>query len=279
MRPACAAPGGAQSMGKSLGPATVAPASPTPIPTLAQPTTIKVGVMAGEDEDVWRVVQANAKPHNLNIELVTFSDYTTPNQALEEHDINANAFQNQPYLDAQIKARGYHIVRVGDTQLEPIGIYSIKVKALKDLPKNAHIAVPNDPSNEGRSLLMLEHEGVLKVSKSAGLFPTALDITDNPKNVTVQELDASLTSRSLKDVDAAVINGNWAIKGGVDVQHQRIALENAQGSPYVNFIAVNADDAGKPWVKTLVAAFHQPDVAAEITKVYHGAAQPAFTHG
>ncbi|QDH14331.1 MetQ/NlpA family ABC transporter substrate-binding protein [Formicincola oecophyllae] len=255
------------------------PVAATPIPTLAQPTTIKVGIMAGEDEDVWRVVQANAKPHNLTIKLVTFSDYTVPNQALAEHDINANAFQHQPYLDAQIKARGYHIVRVGDTHFEPMGIYSTRHASLQGLPEGATVAVPNDPSNEGRALLVLEHEGLIKVSKGAGLFPTALDITDNPKNLSVRELDAGLTGRAVKDVDAAVINTNWAIKGGVDVQHQRIAVEGLDHNPYVDFIAVNADDAGKPWVKTLVASFHQPDVAAEITKDYHGAAVPAFKAG
>jgi D-methionine transport system substrate-binding protein len=131
--------------------------------SLAAPQTLRVGIMSGEDEDVWRVVAANAAKQGLTIKVTTFSDYTQPNEALSEHDLDANSFQHKPYLDAQIKARGYTIVPVGYTYVQPIGLYSRKVKSVADLPDGATIAVPNDPSNEGRSLLLLQAQHLIKL--------------------------------------------------------------------------------------------------------------------
>ena len=244
--------------------------------SLAAPQTLRVGIMSGEDEDVWRVVAANAAKQGLTIKITTFSDYTQPNEALSEHDLDANSFQHKPYLDAQIKARGYTIVPVGYTYVQPIGLYSRKVKSVADLPDGATIAVPNDPSNEGRSLLLLQAQHVITLRADVGLLPTARDIADNPKHIHIKELDAGIVGRAIGDVDAAVINTDWAVKAGIKIPQERIAQEQVTGNPYRNFLAVNAKDANAPWVHALVQSYQQPNVAAEILSVYHGATLPAW---
>lgn len=176
---------------------------------------IKVGIISGEDEDVWRVVVAQAAEKGLAIETVVFNDYTQPNEALERGEIDANAFQHQPYLDNQIKTQGYHIVRVGYTGVWPIGLYSKKFSKVADLPEGAVIGVPNDPSNEGRALRVLQNEGVIKLRDGTGILATTADIAENAKKVVIKELDAGIVGRSVEDLDAAVVNTDWALKSGL----------------------------------------------------------------
>jgi D-methionine transport system substrate-binding protein len=243
---------------------------------LAADQTVRVGIMSGEDEDVWRVVAANAAKHGLVVKVTTFSDYTQPNEALSENDLDANSFQHKPYLDAQIKARGYKIVPVGFTYVQPIGLYSRKVKSVADLPQGATIGVPNDPSNEGRSLLLLQALGLITLRSDVGLLPTARDIANNPKHIQIKELDAGIVGRAIGDLDAAVVNTDWAVKSGIKIPQERIAQESVKGNPYRNFIAVNEKDANAPWVHALVESYEQPNVAKEILAVYHGATLPAW---
>ncbi|ABE36082.1 NLPA lipofamily protein [Paraburkholderia xenovorans LB400] len=238
--------------------------------------TVRVGIMSGEDEDVWRVVAANAAKHGLLVKTTTFNDYTQPNAALSQHDLDANSFQHKPYLDAQIAARGYRIIPVGYTYVQPIGLYSRKVKSVADLPTGATIGVPNDPSNEGRSLLLLQAQGLITLRPDVGLLPTVRDIANNPKNIHIKELDAGIVGRAIGDLDAAVINTDWAIKAGIKIPQERIAQEKVAGNPYRNFIAVNENDQKAPWVHALVESYQEPNVAAEILRVYHGATLPAW---
>ena len=238
--------------------------------------TVRVGIMSGEDEDVWRAVAVNAAKHGLTVKVTTFSDYTQPNEALAQHDLDANSFQHKPYLDAQIQARHYDIVPVGFTYVQPIGLYSRKVKSVNALPQNATIGVPNDPSNEGRALLLLQANGLIKLREGVGLLPTARDIASNPKHVQIKELDAGIVGRAIGDLDAAVVNTDWAIKAGISIPQERIAQEKVDGNPYRNFIAVNAKDAQAPWVRTLVESYQQANVASSILTVYHGATLPAW---
>ncbi|MBB3001366.1 MAG: MetQ/NlpA family lipoprotein [Paraburkholderia tropica] len=248
-----------------------------PLASTAQAAqTLRVGIMSGEDEDVWRVVAANAAQHGLDIKVTTFSDYTQPNEALSEHDLDANSFQHKPYLDAQVAARHYTIVPVGFTYVQPIGLYSRKYPSVAALPQGATIGVPNDPSNEGRALLLLQGQGLIKLRSDVGLLPTARDIASNPKQIKIKELDAGIVGRAIGDLDAAVVNTDWAIKAGIRIPQERIAQEKVDGSPYRNFIAVNEKDANAPWVKTLVASYQQPNVAAKILAVYHGVTLPAW---
>lgn len=238
-------------------------------------TTVKVGIMSGEDEDVWRVVVAEAEKKGLTVEVVTFNDYTQPNEALERGEIDANAFQHGPYLENQIQAHGYKIVVAGYTAVWPIGVYSKKHAAIADIPEGAVIGVPNDPSNEGRALLVLQDQGVIKLKDGAGILATIADIAENPKNVEIKELDAGIVGRSVEDLDAAVVNTDWALKSGLTVEN-RIAQEKIADNPYRNFIAVREADLNAPWVKTLVASYQNDTVKAEFDRVYKGTGTAAY---
>ena len=154
--------------------------------------TIKVGVTPGEHAQIMEKVKEIAAPKGLDIEILEFSDYVVPNQALADGDLNANSFQHQPYLDNQIADRGFDIVSVGTTITTPMGVYSNKVKSLDELQDGATIAIPNDPTNGGRALLVLASKGLIKVKEEAGLKVTPADITENPKNITFAELDAAM---------------------------------------------------------------------------------------
>jgi len=247
----------------------------TATPSFAADKTIKVGIMSGEDEDVWRVVTTEAAKKGLKVETVVFNDYTQPNEALERGEVDANAFQHQPYLDNQVKQHGYHIVRVGYTGVWPIGLYTKKYKAVADLPKGAVIGVPNDPSNEGRALRVLQNQGVIKLKDGTGILATTADIAENPKNVEIKELDAGIVGRSIDDLDAAVVNTDWALKSGLTPK-DRIAQEPIDGNPYRNFIAVKQGSENEAWVKTLVAAYQNDTVKAEFDKVYKGTGLSAY---
>jgi len=247
-----------------------------PTPSFAEDKkAIKVGIISGEDEDVWRVVAAQAAEKGLTIDTVVFNDYTQPNEALERGEIDANAFQHKPYLDNQIKTQGYHIVPVGYTGVWPIGLYSKKYAKVADLPEGAVIGLPNDPSNEGRALRVLQNEGVLKLKDGTGILATTADIAENPKKVIIKELDAGIVGRSVEDLDAAVVNTDWALKSGLGPDN-RIAQEPVADNPYRNFIAVKAGNENEPWVKTLVAAYQNETVKAEFDKVYKGTGISAY---
>lgn len=256
--------------------AVTAVALSAPGPALAEDKkAVKVGIISGEDEDVWRVVTAQAAEKGLKVETVVFNDYTQPNEALERGEIDANAFQHQPYLDNQIKTQGYHIVPVGYTGVWPIGLYSKKFTKVAELPQGAVIGVPNDPSNEGRALRVLQNEGVIKLKDGTGILATTADIAENPKKVEIKELDAGIVGRSVDDLDAAVVNTDWALKSGLTPQ-QRIAQEPIADNPYRNFIAVKAGSENEAWVKTLVASYQNDAVKAEFDKVYKGTGVSAY---
>ena len=246
-------------------------------PMLAQAqTTVRVGIIGGEDEDVWKVVAAQAAKQGLTIKTVVFNDYTQPNEALERGDVDANAFQHKPYLDNQIKSRGYHITPVGFTAVWPIGLYSRKVTSVANLPKGAVIGVPNDPSNEGRALLLLQDQGLIKLRDGSGILATVADIVANPKDIKIKELDAGIVGRSIDDLTAAVVNTDWALKAGLKADKERIAQEKIANNPYNNFIAVKTDKQNAPWVKTLVASFQNEAVKDALTKVYKGTGLAAW---
>ncbi|MBB3562631.1 D-methionine transport system substrate-binding protein [Rhizobium sp. BK512] len=246
-----------------------------PAPSFAEDKSIKVGIMSGEDEDVWRVVTTEAAKKGLKIETITFNDYTQPNEALERGEIDANAFQHQPYLDNQIKQNGYHIVRVGYTGVWPIGLYSKKHKSVAELPEGAVIGVPNDPSNEGRALRVLQSEGLIKLKDGTGILATIADVAENPKNIEIKELDAGIVGRSIDDLDAGVVNTDWALKSGLSPA-ERVAQEPIVDNPYRNFIAVKEENKDADWVKTLVSSYQNDTVKAEFDKVYKGTGLSAY---
>ncbi|AOY96453.1 metal ABC transporter substrate-binding protein [Cupriavidus sp. USMAA2-4] len=244
----------------------------------AQEQTIRVGTVSGPDADVWKVVQKVAKREGLNVKVIEFNDYVQPNAALDAGELEANSFQHQPYLDSQIKQRGYKMTSVGFTYISPLGIYSQKVKATKDLPQGARVAIPNDPSNENRALLLLAAQGVIKLKPGAGTNgsnATPLDVAENPKKLKLVELDAAQLARALPDVAAAAINTNYALAAGLQPTHDAIALEDIR-SPYANIIVVRTQDKDKPWVKKLLAAYQSEDVRQFMKSQFKGAMVPSF---
>jgi len=230
---------------------------------------IKVGVSPGEHAEIMEEVAKIAAPMGLNIDVVEFSDYVVPNQALADGDIQANSFQHKPYLDNQIKDRGFELVPVATTITTPMGVYSDKIKTLDDFPEGGSMGIPNDPTNGGRALLVLQQLGLIKLAEGTGLVPTVLDVTENPKGIKFRELDAAQLPRSLADLDAALINTNYAIASGLNPKEDSIAMESAE-NPYVNIIVVRKGDEEQPWVKPLIEAYHSPEVKAFIEEKYHG---------
>ena len=237
--------------------------------------TIKVGVTGGPHAQIMEVVKTVAAKNGLNIKIVEFSDYVQPNAALAGGDLDANSYQHDPYLQAQVKDRGYKLIRVADTVTYPMGIYSKKLKKLANLQPGAKIAVPNDPTNGGRALLLLQKQGLLKLRSDAGLKATPLDIVENPKKLKIVELDAAQIPRSLNDVDAAAINTNFAMEAGLKPNQDAIAIEDPKG-PYVNIIAIREADKNKPWVAKLVAAYHSPEVKQFVESKFGGAVITAW---
>ena len=236
---------------------------------------IKVGVTPGEHAQIMEKVAELAKTKGLNIEILEFSDYVVPNQALADGDIQANSFQHQPYLDNQIADRKFDLVSVGTTITTPMGVYSKKVKSLDELEDGATVAIPNDPTNGGRALLVLASKGLIKFKDNPGLKVTPLDIAENPKNIEFSELDAAQLPRSLDDVDAAVINTNYAMEAGLHPKTDAIAIEGEK-SPYANVIAVRSADKDAPWVKTLVEAYHDDSIRTFINEEFKGALIPSW---
>ena len=231
---------------------------------------IKVGVSPGEHAEIMEEVAKVAQPMGLNIAVVEFSDYVIPNTALAYGDIQANSFQHRPYLENQIKDRGFELVEIGTTITTPMGIYSDKLESLDALPDGAKIGIPNDPTNGGRALLILQDLGLITLAEGTGLVPSPLDVSDNPKGLQFLELDAAQLPRALADADIAVINTNYALASGLSPREDAIAMEKAD-SPYVNILVVQQGREAEPWVKTLVEAYQSPEVKAFIDEKYDGA--------
>lgn len=242
---------------------------------MASAEEIKVGVSVGEHAEIMEQVAKVAETKGLTIDIVEFTDYVVPNQALNDGDLNANSFQHQPYLDNQIKDRGFDLVSIGKTITTPMGVYAQKLKSLDDLPEGGRVAIPNDPTNGGRALLLLQAKGLITVNPDAGLSPTPLDVTENAKNLRFLELDAAQLPRALADTDVAVINTNYALEAGLNPEKDAIAIENADG-PYANIIVVRTADKDAPWAKTLMESYNSPEVKKYIQDKYTGAVIPAW---
>ncbi|MBO9647164.1 MAG: MetQ/NlpA family ABC transporter substrate-binding protein [Variovorax sp.] len=239
------------------------------VPAFAQDKPIKVGVTGGPHAQILEQVRKVAEKDGLKIQIVEFSDYVQPNAALAAGDLDANSYQHKPYLDQQVKDRNYKIVDVGYTVNFPIGIYSKKVKSLKDLKEGARFGIPNDPTNGGRVLLVLQDQGLIKLKPEAGLKATPLDVIDNPKKIKFVEVDAAQLPRTLDDLDASAINTNYALSAGLNPGKDSIARESAK-SPYVNLLAVREQDKDKPWVAKLVKAYHSEEVKNFVQNEFKG---------
>jgi D-methionine transport system substrate-binding protein len=237
--------------------------------------TIKIGVTPGPHAQIFEAVKPVAAKKGLDIQLVEFSDYVVPNEALNAGEIQANSFQNQPYLDNQKADRGYKIESVGLTVNFPIGVYSKRYKDWAQIPDGGRISIPNDPTNGGRVLLLLQDKGVIKLKDGVGFKPKVADIVENPKKLKFVEIDAAQSPRVLDDVDAAAINTNYATQAGLDPVKDPILREDPKG-PYVNLIVIRSADKDKPWVKTLVESYHSPEVKEFVETTFKGAVLPSW---
>ncbi|MEZ8196008.1 MetQ/NlpA family lipoprotein [Vibrio cortegadensis] len=231
---------------------------------------IKVGVMAGAEAQVAEVAAKVAKEKfGLDVELVTFTDYVTPNAALDDGSIDINAFQHKPYLDQQIADREYKITIAGNTFVYPIAGYSKQVKSVDEIQDNARIAVPNDPTNLGRSLLLLEQQGLITLRDGVGLLATVRDIVGNPKNITIVELDAAQLPRSLDDVALSVINTTYASSINLTPQKDGIFVEDKE-SPYVNIIVSRIENLDAENVQNFVKSYQTDEVYNAASEIFQG---------
>lgn len=238
-------------------------------PALAQQNqVVRIGASPGPHAEILEKVKPIAAKNGLDLKITEFSDYVVPNQALAAGELEANSFQNQPYLDNQVKDRGFKIVSVGLTVNFPLGIYSSKYKSWAEVPDGATVAIQNDPTNGGRSLLLLQDKGVIKLKDGVGFKPTVADIVSNPKKLKIIEIEAAQTPRSLADVAAAAINTNYAVDAKIEPT-SAILREDPKG-PYVNLIAVREADKDKPWVKALLASYHTPEIKAFVAERFKG---------
>lgn len=238
------------------------------------PNHIIVGVEAGPEYNLALVAQKVAKEkYNLDVELVQFNDYIMPNEALHQGDIEVNAYQNKPYLDVQAKQRGYKFAIVGNTFVYPIAGYSKKIKTLDQLKDESTIIIPNDPTNSGRSLLLLQKAGLLKLKDNVGLFPTVNDIIANPKHIKILEMEAPQLPRAIDDqkVAIAIINNTFATPVGLIAARDGLFVEDKQ-SPYVNAIVAREDNKNEEKVKNFVKAYQSPEVEQAAIKEFKGGA-------
>ncbi|HIE4392834.1 TPA: MetQ/NlpA family lipoprotein [Serratia liquefaciens] len=238
------------------------------------PNHIKIGVIVGAEQQVAEIAQKVAKEkYGLDVELVTFNDYVLPNEALSKGDIDLNAFQHKPYLDQQIKDRGYKLVPVGNTFVYPIAGYSKKIKSLDELKDGSQVALPNDPTNLGRSLLLLQKVNLIKLKDGVGLLPTVLDVTENPKNLKLVELEAPQLPRSLDDqqIALAVINTTYASQIGLTPTKDGLFVED-KDSPYVNLLVAREDNKDAENVKKFVQAYQSDEVNEAANKIFNGGA-------
>jgi D-methionine transport system substrate-binding protein len=236
----------------------------------ADNSKIKVGVMAGAEAQVAEVAAKVAKEQfGLDVELVTFTDYVTPNAALDDGSIDINAFQHKPYLDQQIADRSYKLAIAGNTFVYPIAGYSKQVTSVEEIEEGARIAVPNDPTNLGRSLILLEQQGLITLREGVGLLATVRDIVENPKNISILELDAAQLPRSLDDVALSVINTTYASSINLTPEKDGVFVEDKE-SPYVNLIVARENNVSAENVQNFVKAYQTDEVYNAASDIFQG---------
>lgn len=239
-----------------------------------KPITLKVGASPVPHAEILNVVKPILESEGIKLDIIEFADYNQPNLSLADKDLDANYFQHIPYLESFSEDHKLDLTYTAKVHIEPMGLYSNKIKDLKDLKDGAEIAIPNDPTNGGRALILLEQAGLLKIKDGVGIGATIYDITE--KKVKITELEAATLPRVLQDVDAAVINSNYAMQANLVPTEDSLALESATDNPYVNILAIRKGDEDRPELKKLTEALNSPEVKKFIEEEYKGAVIPAF---
>lgn len=238
-------------------------------------SVLKVGATAVPHAEILRAIKPSLEKEGVQLEIIEFSDYVRPNVALADKELDANFFQHLPYLQKFASERNLPLVSAVAVHIEPMGVYSKKVKNLSELAQGAEIAIPNDPTNSGRALAVLEKAGLLKMKAGVGVNGTVRDIAENPKGLKLRELDAAQLPRALEDVAAAVINTNYALEAKLVPSKDALAIE-AKDSPYANILAVRKGEEARPEIQKLAKVLTSEEVKKFIAEKYKGAIVPAF---
>ncbi|KIL36005.1 methionine ABC transporter substrate-binding protein [Cohnella kolymensis] len=241
----------------------------------SEPVTLKVGATAVPQAEILEHIVPALKAEGVNLEIKEFTDYVQPNVQVYEKQLDANFFQHIPYMEQFNKDRNMDLVKVTGVHIEPFGAYSSKIKKTDELKDGASVAIPNDPSNGGRALALLEKNGLIKLKAGVGISGTVKDITENPKNLKLKELEAAMLPRALDEVDLALINTNYAIEAGLNPMKDALFIEDKE-SPYVNILTARPDNAQSDAMQKLAKALNSEDVKQFINDKYKGAVVPAF---
>ena len=238
-------------------------------------TVLTVGATPVPHAELLALVKDDLAAKGIELRVVEFTDYVTPNLALNDGQLDANFFQHVPYLESFSAEKGLKLVSAFAVHVEPLGLYSSKAKKLEEIADGAKIAIPNDPTNEGRALLLLQARGFIKLSEKAGLKGTPADVVENPRKFKFVELEAAQLPRTLSDVDAAVINGNFALEAGLNPVVDALLIEGAE-SPYANIVAVRAGTESDPRITALAEALRSAKVKEFILSKYSGGVVAVF---
>ncbi|MBO7420860.1 MAG: MetQ/NlpA family ABC transporter substrate-binding protein [Spirochaetaceae bacterium] len=228
---------------------------------------LKVGATPEPHADILNLIKDDLKEQGIDLQVIEMTDYPTLNEVLEAGDIDANYDQHIPYMESFNKEKGFHLVNAGGIHVEPFALYSNKFKSINDIKKKSVIAIPNDPTNEARALLLLQEAGLITLKEGVGINATPIDIVKNPLKLKFKEIDAATLPRTLNDVGGAVINGNYALPAGLSAKKDGLFVEGSS-SPYVNIIAVKAGNENREEIKALVKALQSEKVKKYLSEKY-----------
>ncbi|OUM86233.1 MAG: methionine ABC transporter substrate-binding protein [Bacillus thermozeamaize] len=241
-----------------------------------EPVTLKVGATAVPHAEILEdVVKPALEKEGIQLEVVVYEDYVQPNLNLQDKEIDANYFQHIPYLEKMSSEKNLNLVPLVGVHIEPMGIYSKKIKSLDELKEGAVVTIPDDPTNGGRALFLLQKAGLIKLKENAGIEATVNDIAENPKKLNIKTLEAAMLPRTLEDADIAVINTNYALQADLVPTEDALAIEESD-SPYVNVLVVREEDKGNENLRKLAKALTSDEVKAYIEEKYKGSVVPAF---
>lgn len=243
--------------------------------TTTENISIKVSVTSVPHAEIMEHIKPTLEEKGINIDIIVADDYQVHNRSLAEKEVDANFFQHIPFLEDQIADFGYEIQEFGKIHIEPLGIYSNKFTSLDEIPDGATISIPNDPSNESRALALLHHNGLIEMEDLSNLKSTILNIKENPKNIKFEEIDAAMLPRTLDDVDASVINTNFALPANLNPTEDALAIEDAN-SPNVNILTIRNGDENREELKILKEVLMSDSVRDFINEKYKGAIVPVF---
>ena len=236
---------------------------------------LSIAATAVPHSEILEFIKPALAKQGVTLDIKVFTDYVQPNVQVAEKKLDANFFQHQPYLSEFNKGKGTNLLNVAGVHVEPFGAYSNKVKKLADLKEGATVAIPNDATNGGRALLLLDKAGVIKLKDNKNILATAKDIVHNPKKLKIRELEAATLPRVLNQVDLALINTNYALEAKLNPSKDALLIEG-NDSPYVNILVARPDNSATPAMKKLVAALHSAETKKFILEKYKGAVVPAF---